>query len=234
MRSKLARFALCSILAVGLSGIRLEARSDDRNAVSDAAAADSAALRELLEGKKGRRESWQSTPSLVVITSVMNYEAGDLASGYAATDESLTDKERDALVADLTRALAELTGGQMKAFSSVKSESAVAGETVKVLRAGQIVVGRFRGVQSKMGSIGYGGRMTNREGRISSAVVMVDRDADRDSKHQPVVRTHELGHALGYNHVESRPSIMNPRADGGLTEFDRMAARVAFSPVQTN
>lgn len=112
-------------------------------------------------------------------------------------------------------------------------ESAAAGETVKVLRAGQIVVGRFKGVQAKMGNIGYGGRMARGE-KITSAVVMVDRDADRDVRQQQVVRTHELGHALGYNHVESRPSIMNPRANGGLTEFDRMAARLAFAPVQTN
>lgn len=231
MRSKLARFALCSILAVGLSGIRMEARGGER---TDAAAADSAALRELLEGKKGRREFWQSTPALVVIASVMDYESGDLNSGYGATDERLTDDELEQLVADMTRALADMTGGQMKAFSAVKTEVAAVGESVKVLRPGQIVVGRFRGVKSKMGSIGYGGRMANREGRISSAVVMVDRDADRDPKHQSVVRTHELGHALGYNHVESRPSVMNPRADGGLTEFDRMAARLAFPAAQTN
>ena len=220
------------MLALGLSGIRVEAEA--RSGRADASATDSAALRELLEGKKGRREAWQSIPELVVVTSVMDYEAGELATGFSATDERLTKGEQDRLVADLTRALGELTGGQVKAFSAIRTEDAAAGDTVKVLRAGQIVVGRFRGVQAKTGSLGYGGRMTNRDGKITSAVVMVDRNADRDSKQQTVVRTHELGHALGYNHVESRPSIMNPRAGGGLTDFDRMAVKVAFAPVQTN
>src|SRR6185503_15612366 len=196
MRSKIARFALCGILALGLSGIRVKAEARS-NVTADASAIDSAALRELLEGTKGRRESWQSVPSLVVVTSVMDYEKGDLTSGFAATDEHLTKSEQDALVADLTRALGELTGGQVKAFSAIRTESAVAGENVKVLRAGQIIVGRFRGVQEKTGSLGYGGRMT-RGGKITAAVVMVDRDVDRDAKQQPIVRTHELGHALGY------------------------------------
>ena len=44
-----------------------------------------------------------------------------------------------------------------------------------------------------------------------------------------MIRTHELGHALGYNHVESRPSIMNPRAGGGFTDFDREALRADIS-----
>jgi len=62
-----------------------------------------------------------------------------------------------------------------------------------------------------------------RGSQITAAAVIIDRDADRDHKQQNVIRTHELGHALGYNHVESRPSIMNPRAGGGLTDFDREA-----------
>lgn len=100
MRSQIARLAMCSILAVCLFGIRMEARSDR----ADASATDSAALKELLEGKKGHRESWQSVPQLVVMTSVMDYEAGDLTTGYPATDEHLTVREQEVLVADLTRA----------------------------------------------------------------------------------------------------------------------------------
>lgn len=224
MRSRLARLTACGLLAVCLAGVRTEARIDDRSELS---ANETAALRELLEGTKGRREVWQSLPALVIVTSVMDYVEGDIKAGYAATSEQLTENERVALAADLTRALGELTGGQFKAFSEILTENVSAGQIVKVLRPGQIVVGRFRGVQSKTGSLGYGGRMT-RNGQIAAAVVMVDRDADRDKKQQLLVRTHELGHALGYNHVESSPSIMNPRATGGLTEFDRIAAKLAF------
>ena len=224
MRNRFAPLALVGALAVCLVGVRVEARSDDRN---DAAAANAAALRELLEGGKGRRETWASAPSLVIVSSVMDYTTGDLTSGYAATAEQLTDEERDALIADFTQALSELTGGQLKAFADVRIESASAGQIVKVLRAGQIVTGRYRGVRSKTGSLGYGGRMT-RGGQITAAAVIIDRDADRDQKQRGTIRTHELGHALGYNHVESRPSIMNPRAGGGLTDFDREAVRTGY------
>jgi hypothetical protein len=157
----------------------------------------------------------------------MDYASGGLMTGYSATSEQLTTPERDALVADFTQALGDLTGGQIKAFADVHVESVSAGQIVKVLRAGQIVAGRYRGVQAKTGSIGYGGRMT-RGNQITAAAVLIDRDADRDQKQQNVIRTHELGHALGYNHVESRPSIMNPRAGAGLTEFDREAVRTGY------
>jgi hypothetical protein len=224
MQSRSGRLALCGALLVCLAGARTQALSGDR---SDLAVSNTAALHELLEGSKGRRESWKTSPVLVIVTSVMDYATGDLMAGYAATDERLTDSERIALAADLTRALGELTGGQLKAFSEIRVESAAAGQIVKVLRPGEIVAGRFRGVQTKTGSLGYGSRLT-RDGRITAGAVIVDSDADRDKKKQAVIRTHELGHALGYNHVESRPSIMNPRAGGGITEFDRVAVKVAY------
>jgi len=224
MRNRLAPLALIGALMVCLAGVRTEARSDGR---SDAAASNAAALRELLEGARGRREAWLSAPSLVIVTSVMDYSVGDLMNGYSATAERLTEQERDALVADFTQALNDLTGGQIKAFADVRVESAPAGQIVKVLRAGQIVAGRYRGVRSKTGSLGYGGRMT-RGNQITAAAVIIDCDADRDQKQRIVIRTHELGHALGYNHVESRPSIMNPRAGGGLTDFDREAVKTGY------
>jgi hypothetical protein len=224
MRNSLASLALIGALVVCVAGVRAEARIDDR---TDAAASNAAALRELLEGAKGRREAWLSAPSLVIVTSVMDYAGGDLMNGYSATAEQLNDQERDALVADFTQALDDLTGGQIKAFAAVRLESAAAGQIVKVLRAGQIVAGRYRGVKSTTGSLGYGGRMT-RGNQITAAAVIIDRDADRDQKQQNVIRTHELGHALGYNHVESRPSIMNPRAGAGLTDFDREAVRAGY------
>jgi hypothetical protein len=42
------------------------------------------------------------------------------------------------------------------------------------------------------------------------------------------LRIHELGHALGYQHVTTRTSIMNPAIGPDPTEFDRGGALIAF------
>ena len=102
-----------------------------------------------------------------------------------------------------------------------------AGTMVSVMRSGQIVVGRYRGVRDQLKTIGVGGR--SRRGRsITGGTVFLDDDYDRTSSKRALLRTHELGHALGYDHIVSRPSIMNPRIGAAITAFDRRAALVAF------
>lgn len=190
--------------------------------------ADTAAIRELLEGTSGRREMWATVPELVILSSVMEYRATDMQNGYVATAETLTSAEIAVLTSDLSAALSVLTGGRVSAFASVRVESIAPGETARVLRRGQVVVGRFDGVKATTGTLGFGGR-TARNGAITSAVVVLDRDFDRMSDQRRLLRTHELGHALGYNHVESRRSVMNPRVGPELTAFDRIAIERAFT-----
>jgi hypothetical protein len=95
------------------------------------------------------------------------------------------------------------------------------------MRPGQIVVGRYRGVKDRLNTIGVGGRLRS-SGAIKGGTIFLDEDYDRTSSKRGLLRTHELGHALGYDHVESRPSIMNSRIGAEVTEFDRRAALVAF------
>lgn len=189
---------------------------------------DEAAVREMLEGTAGRREAWTAAPSLVIETAVMDYRTGDLSSGFAALSEKLSDAELTQLTTDLTEALAELSGGTFKAFRTITVEVPQRGDVVKVIRPGQIVVGRFRGVQATTGNLGYGGRMT-RNGTITGAAVVLDAAFDQQSDRRQLLRTHELGHALGFNHVESRPSFMNPHVGTSLTDFDRATIRQAFA-----
>jgi len=158
----------------------------------------------------------------------MDYSRGDLSTGFLATEEQLSEAEVAQLTADLTAALGALTAETVRRFQTVVRETAPAGHIVRVLRGGQIVVGRFRGVQGKTGNIGYGARMT-RDGKITQAVVVLDAKFDRESHERALLRTHELGHALGFNHVQSRPSIMNPRVGSTMTDFDRTAIRAAFA-----
>lgn len=181
---------------------------------------DAAALREFLGGAEP--QAWESTPELVILGKVMQFSGVDMARGATASAESLSPSETAQIEADLSRAMQELTAGRFESFSRVRVVALRAGETTPMFQRGGIVVGRFRGVHKRTGTLGYGGR-TTRGRAITAGVVILDSEFDRDSSRRRVVRMHELGHALGYNHVESRPSLMNPRVGSGLTAFDRAA-----------
>nr|MBP6716260.1 hypothetical protein [Acidobacteriota bacterium] len=58
---------------------------------------------------------------------------------------------------------------------------------------------------------------------------MLDRDFERSgSPFLRSLRTHELGHALGYNHVFALDSVMNTSARIEPNTFDLSATRLAF------
>jgi hypothetical protein len=183
----------------------------------------------------GRLERWTTAPPLVVLTSVLNYENGFGDSpDYHATSEQLTDAEVDLLIAQLTDALALLTGNTYTSFASVERESPAAGSIVKTLRTGKLLVGRYRGIQTTANTIGLGGHVTNDKGEVNTGSIYLDRDFDRSSEQRRLLRTHELGHALGYAHVTTRVSIMNPVIGPEPSAFDRLAAIVAFQRAPGN
>ena len=221
--------ALLSAFGIWLMGSHPMARSAD--AVAGFEGADAAALREMLEGPSGRREAWKSAPDLVVIAPVLDYNSSGIVSGYLAAKDTLGAGEVELLALDLTEAVQDLTGGAFTSFRSISVETVSPGDTVNVIRPGTIVVARYRGLRATTGNIGYGGRST-RNGAIRSAAVMLDADFDRQSNQRFLLRTHELGHALGYHHVQSRPSVMNPRVGNAITEFDRAAVRYASQPLE--
>jgi len=185
------------------------------------------AVEEMLFGSKGQWQHWTAAPALVVLTSVMEYEATD-ATEYTATSELLKTDDMQELVVDLTDALRSLTNNTFQQFARVEYASVAAGSKASIVRPKQIVVGRYRGVRSLTHTLGFGGRRARPDGTIFGAAVVLDSEFDRTSEMRRLLRTHELGHALGYNHVESRASIMNPRIGAEMTDFDRQIVRAAF------
>jgi hypothetical protein len=124
--------------------------------------------------------------------------------------------------------LSLLTGGAFTTFASVRVERPAEGERASVARAGTIVVGRYNGVKSLAGTIGYGTWAEEPDGTVSAGASFLDSTFDRESDFRRLLRIHELGHALGYLHVASRMSIMNSAIGPEPTEFDRAAAVIAF------
>lgn len=191
------------------------------------AAADSRAIVEMMNGSNGRFEQWSEVPELVVLTSVMQFQAGESAE-YMATTDVLGPEDVDDLVTELTSALSLLTGGAFERFAAIRSESVVPGTSTRVIRKHQIVVGRYRNVRHVAGILGLGGRSVRADGVISGAAVILDDEYDRTGPKRALLRTHELGHALGYHHVESRQSIMNPRIGSDPTDLDQQIATIAY------
>ncbi len=186
-----------------------------------------AELDEMVRDASGQRQQWTSAPELVVLTSVMKYQTGE-AREYVATSERISAEDTQSLVADLTLALRQLTNDTFMQFATVRYEAVLAGSSVNIARPKQIVVGRYKGLHAMAQTLGFGGRSARRNGAITSAAIVLDNDFDRTSELRGLLRTHELGHALGYNHVKSRVSIMNPRIGPEVTDFDRQVVMEAF------
>ncbi len=189
---------------------------------------DLGAFDEMFRSSNAQLQRWTSRPSLVILGAVMDYR-NTSDQTYSATGDQLTDAEVEQLKAHLTEGLALLTGNTYTTFTSIEIERPSGGARVNTLRAGQIVVGRYNGIVTLQKTIGYGLWSEQPDGSIGGGAMYLDRGFDRDDNRRRLLRIHELGHALGYQHVESRTSIMNPSVGPEPTEFDRAGAIIAFA-----
>jgi hypothetical protein len=188
---------------------------------------DLVAFDEMFRYENSRLQRWTTRPSLIVVATTMTFRS-TADTEFQATTEQMSDDEVAQMRAHLTDALALLTGGTFMSFQDVTIERPKAGEWVSGLRAGAIVVGRYTGIVSLANTIGYGRWSETTDGRIVGGAMFLDRDFDRDDARRRLLRTHELGHALGWQHVRSRVSIMNPVIGSEPTDFDRAGAIIAF------
>lgn len=194
---------------------------------------DLTAFDEMFRTTNSRLQRWTSRPSLVVLASVMSYRSGS-GNEYQAEAEQLNDQEVTDMIAHMTEGLGMLTGGTYTSFESVEVERPAAGTRVNALRLGSIVVGRYNGIVSMVNTIGYGQWADQPNGAVSGGAMYLDRDFDKNDNRRRLLRIHELGHALGYQHVKSRTSIMNPSIGPEPTDFDRAGAIIAFQRAPGN
>jgi hypothetical protein len=187
---------------------------------------DLTAFDEMFRTSNAKLQRWTTRPALVVLASVMSYRVP--ADEYTATGDQLSEGDVSLLIAHLTEGLALLTGGTYTSFASVAIERPASGARASVTRPGTIVVGRYNGILAWAQTIGYGRWAENADGSVSGGAMFLDSGFDRDDDRRRLLRIHELGHALGYLHVQSRTSIMNPAIGPEPTEFDRTAAIIAF------
>ena len=184
------------------------------------------AFNQMFRNLNGQLSRWTSRPSLVVLGTVMDYRT--VGETYEATGESMSDEEVSSMIGHLTEGLAFFTGGTYQTFASVNVERPAAGTRVNPFRPGTVVVGRYKGVFTFANTIGWGQWAVAADGTVSAGATFLDANFDRDDSRRRLLRIHELGHALGYQHVDSRTSIMNPAIGPEPTDFDRAGSLIAF------
>jgi hypothetical protein len=188
---------------------------------------DIGAFNQLARTTNQRLQRWTIKPALIVIVPVMHY-SNSVDDGFVATNDKMTDFEASSLASHLTEALALLSGGTYTAFESTILERPAAGDLVSVKRPGKIVVGRYYSMPTMDGTIGLATWFEQSDGTVNGGVVFLDEPFDHNDSRRRLLRYHELGHALGYRHVTSRTSIMNPVIGPEPTDFDREAAMIAY------
>jgi hypothetical protein len=172
---------------------------------------------------------WTSPPPLVIETRTMQYADPNMNSQFTTINDTLSDGEYDELVADLNWALPRMTGGQFSAFAATTRQTDPPGTAVTMLASGQITLGRIAGLTTGTGFAGLTRWEIRSDGVVTGAMIMLDRDFDRNGNGtRRALRTHELGHALGFNHVMSIPSVMNLTPASEPNAFDLSAAKIAF------
>jgi hypothetical protein len=188
---------------------------------------DLQAFDQMFRTANARLQRWTTQPKLLVVASTLAYQKS--AVEYTASAEQMSDAEIAQLVTDLTEGLSLLTGATYPSFAAVDVERPAQGDRVNPARIGTIVVGRYTGIPGGFADvIGYGTWHEQSDGAVDGGVIYLDRDFDRGDSRRRLLRIHELGHALGYLHVTTRPSIMNPAIGPEPSDFDRTGAIIAF------
>lgn len=179
-------------------------------------------------------ERWLEAPALIIETALLDRAASINATGLPqdtllASADQQSEAAINEVVAQFTRALPLLTGGQFTAFSAVSAQTTAPGAEVSSVNLGAITVVRYaRGAGECRG---FGQIAPNSEnvvvaGRVGLEVCTTPLG--------PSVAAHELGHALGFGHVTGAASVMTATVTVDVTEFDRQAAAIAYQRAPGN
>ena len=169
---------------------------------------------------------WMANPSLTVLANVVMYDG--VAYDPVVTDRQVADVDFGCMLDGVQRAIAPMSDGVMT-FKKVDVLSLPAGSRFSIPSTpeGTIVLAVARGLLANGRASAFAGTEPN---VFVRGVVWVSADnlplcGSTASRVYP----HELGHALGYQHVTLEPSMMSGiQPTSALTPFDRDAIRIVY------
>ena len=169
---------------------------------------------------------WTQDPSLVALTNVVDYDG--VAFNPLVTDRQVPDADFGCMLDGVRRAIAPMSD-QVMTFKKVDVLSLPAGSrfTIPSTPDGTIALVVARGLLANGRASAFAGVQPN---VLVRGVVWISAD------NLPLCGTtasrvfpHELGHALGYQHVTLEPSVMSGiQPTSALTLFDRDAIRIVY------
>ncbi len=172
-------------------------------------------------------QRWTRNPRLLVLTHAVDYSGATLGfREFPVIDRPITPAQVDCLAAGLAAKLAEMSGGHLT-WASIDIGRVEPGTRFRVDETPE-------GTIVALPSISLGTVAGRGTAYVGSEPFALSRGAVwlADTLNYCVTSLlylHELGHALGYQHVTRTPSIMSP---GGLpatlTEFDRNSIEILF------
>lgn len=195
---------------------------------------DLAAFDAMSRTHEGQLVRWTTQPNLIIQRNLLDY--ADDAGGFMVLNEAISDADLSCVEARAREAVSLISGSALSAGTSTTA-AATAGTRVEGTAAGAITVWAARNLG---GSAGRGGISYRIPGLTVAAGVVFLEVAQPGNPNQAScagnvnVLRHEIGHALGYQHVTTRASVMQPTNAPAPTDFDRQAFTVFYKRAPGN
>jgi hypothetical protein len=169
---------------------------------------------------------WTTNPSLIVLRNVVEYDGVNYVP--LVTDRQVSEADFNCMLDGVQHAIAPMSDSTLT-FKKVDVVSPLVGSRFSIpgTAEGTIVVATARGVLANGRASAFGGAQPD---VLVRGVVWITADnLSLCGSTAARVFPHELGHALGYQHVTLEPSVMSGiDPTSALTPFDREALRIIY------
>lgn len=191
---------------------------------------DLAAFDAMARTHEGQLVRWTSTPNLIFQRNLLDYSDDAGGSSYMVLNESLSDADLACLETRAREAVGLMSGNALAAGTSTTT-AVMPGTRVDGTATGAITVWAARNLGGSAGRGGISYRipaLTVAAGIVFLEVAQPGNPNQASCAGNVNVLRHEIGHALGYQHVETRASVMQPVNAPAPTPFDQQAFTVFY------